>query len=110
MQKIRKGDEVVVIAGKDKGRRGTVQQVIKHPILGVQKLVIEGINMIKKHVKPNPNAGIEGGIIAREAAIDVSNAAIWNPMTKKADKIGFKTLEDGQKVRYFKSNKEIIDI
>jgi len=110
MQKIKKGDEVIVLAGKDKGRRGNVKEVIKNANRVVTKLIVDGINMKKKHVKPNPNAGEQGGIVSVEAAINVSNVAVYNPMAKKGDRIGIKTLEDGNKVRYFKSNGEVVDI
>lgn len=99
MRKLRKGDEVVVIAGKDKGRRGSISQVLTNG-----KLIISGVNVAKKHVKPNPNAGIEGGIISKEMAIDASNVMMVNPETDKGDRIGFKMNEDGTKVRIFKSN------
>lgn len=112
MSKIKKGDEVIVIAGKDKGKRGKVIRVVygknraKAP-----KLYVEGINLIKKHIKPNPNTNTEGGIVEREAAIAISNVAIYNFVTNKADKIGYKILGDEQrKVRYLKSNDELIDI
>ena len=104
MMKIKRDDEVIVIAGKDKGKRG---KVIKN--LNNGRYLVSGINMIKKHVKPNPQAGQQGGIIEREAAIQVSNVAIFNPQTQKADRVGIKFLEDGKKVRFFKSNNEVID-
>lgn len=110
MQKVKQGDEVIVLAGKDKGRRGNVKKVIKNSARVVTKLIVEGINMKKKHVRPNPQTGEKGGIVSIEAAIDVSNAAVYNPMTKKGDRIGIKTLEDGKKVRYFKSNDAVVDI
>jgi large subunit ribosomal protein L24 len=100
--KIRKGDEVVVITGKDKGRRGKVSQV-----LASGKLVIEGINVAKKHQKPNPNAGVSGGIVDQEMPIQASNVMLWNPGTEKGDRIGFKTVGE-KKVRFFKSNGETI--
>jgi large subunit ribosomal protein L24 len=103
MKKIRKGDEVVVIAGRDKGRRGTVTQVLE------DRVVVEGINMVKRHTKPNPQRNVQGGIIERETSIDLSNVALWNPVTKKADRVGIRTLADGKKVRFFKSNKETVD-
>lgn len=106
MQKIRKNDEVIIIAGKDKGRRGKVLKVL----VTLNKALVEGVNLIKKHVKPNPNAGTQGGVVTREAAIDVSNLALYNPITKKADRVGFKILDDGRKVRCFKSNGEVVDI
>ena len=103
MNKIRKGDEVVVTAGRDKGRRGTVIKVLEG------KVVVESINMVKRHTKPNPQKNVQGGIVEKEAAIDVSNVMLWNPVTKKGDRVGVRTLEDGRKVRFFKSNKEVVD-
>lgn len=105
MNRIKKGDDVVVIAGKDKGRRGTVTRV-----LASGKLVIEGVNMAKKHVKPNPNAGVPGGIVDKEMPVEHSNVMLFNPATGKGGRVGFKTLEDGRKVRYFKSDGEVIDV
>ncbi|MFA9440069.1 50S ribosomal protein L24 [Uliginosibacterium sp. sgz301328] len=102
MSKIRKGDEVVVLAGKDKGKRGTVLSV--SPV--DDRLVVEGVNRVKKHTKPNPIKGQVGGIVEREMPIHVSNVALFNPATQKADRVGFKTLEGGKKVRVFKSNGE----
>lgn len=104
MQRIKKGDEVIVIAGKDKGRRGTVLNVVENG-----RVLVEGINVAKKHQKPNPNAGIQGGIIDMEMPLQASNVALFNPTTQKADRIGIKTLEDGRKVRFFKSNNEVLD-
>ena len=102
MAKIKRDDEVIVIAGRDKGKRGTVRQV-----LDTGKLVVSGINMIKKHTKPNPQAGVAGGIVEKEAPIQVSNVAIFNPTTGKGDRVGFKV--DGEsKIRIFKSNGEAI--
>ncbi len=103
MNKIRKGDEVVVSAGRDKGRRGTVIQVLE------DKLVVEGVNMVKRHTKPNPQRNVQGGIVQKEAAIDISNVMLWNPLTKKGDRVGIRTLQDGRKVRFFKSNNEVVD-
>ena len=103
MNKIVKDDQVVVIAGKDKGRRGSVTQ-----ILGDDKLLIQGINLAKKHQKGNPQAGIAGGIMQKEMPIKVSNVMLVNPATDKGDRVGFKILEDGKKVRYFKSNGEVV--
>jgi len=105
MQKIRKGDEVVVITGKDKGKRGTVLRVL--PTEG--RVVVEGVNVVKKHQKPNPVKGQAGGIVDKTLSIDVSNVAIFNPATQKADRVGVKTLEDGRKVRVFKSNGELVN-
>lgn len=110
MQKIKKGDEVIITTGKDKGKRGKVVQVIARLNGLSRKVVVEGANLIKKHVRPNPNSGIEGGIIAKEAAVDISNVALFNPKTQQADRVGIKTLADGRKVRYFKSNDEIVDV
>jgi large subunit ribosomal protein L24 len=104
MRKLRKNDQVVVISGRDKGRRGAVIQV-----LGDAHVVVEGINTVKKHQKPNPQVGRSGGIVEKEMPLPASKVAIWNPGTKKADRIGFKTLSDGKKVRFFKSNGEMID-
>jgi len=107
MNKIRKGDEVVVTTGKDKGRRGSVSAV-----LASGKVVVEGINVVKKHQKPNPNLGVAGGIVELEKPIDVSNVALWNPGAKKADRVGFKFIGEGaarKKVRFFKSNGEVVD-
>jgi large subunit ribosomal protein L24 len=103
MNKIRKGDEVVVTAGRDKGRRGTVIKVLEGQV------VVESVNMVKRHTKPNPQRNVQGGIVQKEAAIDISNVALWNPVTKKADRVGLRTLADGRKVRFFKSNKEVVD-
>ena len=103
MNKIRKGDEVVVIAGRDKGRRGTVIKVLEG------KVLVENLNMVKRHTKPNPQRNAQGGIVEKEAAIDISNVMLWNPVAKKGDRIGIRTLADGRKVRFFKSNKEVVD-
>jgi len=107
MQKIKKNDEVVVIAGKSKGVRGKVLRIIKKD--KKLKVIVEGVNLVKKHTKGNPQANKPGGIIEREAALDLSNVALFNPITKKADKVGFKVL-DGKKVRYFKSNNELVEV
>lgn len=104
--KIRKGDQVVVLTGKDKSKRGTVTRVLRDE----GKVIVENINMVKRHTKGNPQQGTAGGIIEKEMPVDVSNIAIWNPVSNKADRIGYKNLEDGRKVRYFKSNNEVIDI
>lgn len=104
MNKIRKGDDVVVLAGKDKGKRGTVLRVLD------ERVVVENINMAKKHMKPNPNKGEPGGIVDKEMPIHVSNLGLYNPMTDKADRVGFKVLDDGRKVRYYKSNGEVVDV
>lgn len=99
MRKIKKGDEVIILTGKDKGKRGSVVRLV-----GNERLEIEGINMAKKHVRPNPNAGIEGGIVNTAMPIHISNVALLNQETDRADRVGFRTLEDGTKVRFFKSN------
>ena len=104
MQKIRKGDEVVVIAGRDKGRRGAV---IK--LLDDGKVIVENVNMVKRHTKPNPQVNRQGGIVEKEAPLEISNVALWNPATKKGDRVGIRTLADGRRVRFFKSNKEVVD-
>ena len=105
MRKIKKGDDVIVLTGKDKGKRGTVMRVTTD-----ERVVVENVNMVKRHTKPNPQRGVAGGIVEKEAAIDVSNVALFNPVTKKADRVGFRVLEDGRKVRFFKSNNEVVDI
>jgi len=105
MNKIKKGDEVIVNAGKDKGRRGTVSQVLEDG-----RVLVDGVNMVKKTQKPNPNAGVTGGIIDKEMAIDRSNLMMYNSATGKGDRVGIKTLEDNTKVRYFKSNGEVVDL
>lgn len=105
MRRIRKGDDVVVIAGKDKGRRGTVVKV-----LAEDKVVVQNVNMAKKHQKPNPGLGVAGGIIEKEMPLHLSNVQLFNPATGKGDRVGFKLLEDGRKVRYFKSNGEVVDV
>jgi len=103
MNKIKKGDDVIVTTGKDKGRRGAVIRILEG------KVVVEGANKVKKHQKPNPMKGSAGGIVEMEMPIQISNVALFNPATKKADRVGIKQLEDGRKVRYFKSNGEVID-
>jgi large subunit ribosomal protein L24 len=103
--KIKKGDEVIVTTGKDKGKRGTVSKILPD-----NRLVVENVNMAKKHTKPNPNRGEPGGIVDKEMPLHVSNVALYNPSTDKADRVGFKILEDGKKVRIFKSNQEVVDI
>ena len=104
MQKLKNGDEVIVIAGKNKGERGKLTKVLPNG-----RAIVEGINLVKKHVKANPNANEQGGIIEREAALDASNIAIYNPENAKADRVGIKQDDDGSKVRYFKSSGELID-
>ncbi len=105
MNKIRKGDQVQIITGKDKGKRGVVVRVRDD-----ERIVVEGVNLIKRHTKPNPNLGTAGGIVEKEAPLHISNVAIFNPVTSRPDRVGFKTLEDGRKVRIFKSTKEVVDI
>jgi len=105
MNKIRKGDEVIVITGKDKGRRGTVLKVFPDA-----RVLVEGVNIAKKHQKPNPNAGVPGGIVDREMPLDVSNVMVFNPKSKKGDRVGFKTGKDGSKERIFRSSGEAVDI
>lgn len=104
MRKIKKGDEVIVTTGKDKGRRGTVLNIFPD-----MRVLVENINIAKKHVKPNPNAGVEGGIIDKEMPIHISNVMHYNPATEKGDRVGIRVLDDGRKVRYFKSNNEVLD-
>jgi len=104
MNRIRKGDQVIVINGKDKGRQGTVLNVADDRVL------VEAINMVKKNTKANPMQGVEGGIIDQEMPLHISNIMMYNPMTNKGDRVGFKTLEDNRKVRYFKSNGEVVDV
>lgn len=104
MNKIRKGDEVIVTTGKDKGKRGTVLNV-----LDVGRVLVEGINRAKRHTRPNPMKGVQGGIIEKEMSIHVSNVALFNTATQKADRVGFKVLDDNRKVRVFKSNGEVVD-
>ena len=105
MNKIRKGDTVVIMAGRDRGQQGTVLRMLPD-----RRVVVEGLNLVKKHTKPNPQAGLQGGIVEREAPLDLSNVQIYNPTTQSPDRVGFRTLEDGRKVRFFKSNQEVIDI
>ncbi len=105
MSKIRKGDQVVVLTGKDKGKRGTVLRVVTES----DRAVVEGVNRVKKHTKPNPMKGTTGGIVEQEMSIHVSNIALFNPATSKADRVGFKILDDKRKVRVFRSNGEAVD-
>jgi len=106
MNKIRRGDEVIVITGKDKGRRGTVLQIIDD-----ERVLVEGINIAKKHTKPNPNLGIEGGILDHEMSLDISNVLVFNPKTKKGDRVGIRVADDGKAMeRIFKSSGEVVDI
>ena len=105
MGKIKKGDEITVIAGRDKGKRGAVMKLIDD-----SHVIVEGVNMVKRHTKPNPQMGIPGGIVEKETPIHISNVGLFNPVSQKADRVGVKTLEDGRKVRVFKSNNEVVDI
>ena len=104
MQKLKKGDEVIILTGKDKGKQGAITKLV-----GTDKVLVQGINKAKKHQKPNPNQGVTGGILEKDMPIHISNIGLFNPDTKKADRVGFKFLEDGKKVRFFKSNNEIVD-
>ena len=104
MQRIKKGDDVVVLSGRDKGKRGTVLRRVD-----ADHVVVEGVNRVKKHQRPNPMKGVTGGIVDKDLPIHVSNVALFNPATKKADRIGVKTLDDGRKVRVFKDNGEQVD-
>jgi large subunit ribosomal protein L24 len=104
MQKIKKGDAVIVRIGKDRGKSGLVTQVLKN-----NKILVEGINQVRKSQKPNPNAGVQGGFVVKNMPIEISNVGLYNPVTKKADRVGFRFLEDGKKVRYFKSTNEVVD-
>jgi large subunit ribosomal protein L24 len=106
MNKIRKGDEVVVISGKDKGRRGSVLKVLEDE----DRILVENVNMVKKHQRPNPNANVAGGIVEKEMSIHISNVMLYNPISKKGDRVGLRKLEDGRKVRFFKSNNEVVDV
>ena len=105
MRKIKKGDNVVVIAGRDKGKRGDVTRVIDD-----EHVLVAGVNQVKKHTRPNPMKNQPGGIVTKEMPIHVSNVAIWNPVTRKPDLIGFRVLDDGRKVRFYKSNGEMIGV
>jgi large subunit ribosomal protein L24 len=104
MQRIRKGDQVIVVTGKDKGRRGNVLRVEASG-----RVVVENLNVAKKHQRPNPQKGVPGGIVEKEKALDVSNVMLFNPTTQKADRVGFRKLSDGRKVRFFKGNGEVLD-
>ena len=105
MHRIRKGDDVVVIAGRDKGKQGAVLKLTSDG-----RALVDNVNLVKRHTRGNPNTGETGGIIEKEAPIQLSNLALYNPATKKGERVGFRTLEDGRKVRYFKSNDEVIDL
>ena len=104
MEKIKKGDQVVVLSGRDKGRRGSVIGVV-----GGTEVLVENVNRVKRHTKPNPNANQPGGIVEKEMPLPLAKVALWNPATNKADRVGIKKLADGKKVRFFKSNGEVID-
>ncbi len=104
MKKIKQSDDVIVIAGKDKGKRGTVIKVVSD-----DRVIVENINMAKRHTKPNPNKSVAGGIVSKEMPLSISNIALYNPASKKADRVGIRTLDDGRKVRFFKSDNEVID-
>lgn len=104
MRKLKRDDEVVVIAGRDKGKRGTITRVLDE-----ERVIVSGVNMVKRHTRGNPNIGQPGGIVEKEAAIHVSNVAIFNAKTNKADKVGIRTLDDGSKKRFYKSNNQDID-
>ena len=105
MRRIRKGDDVMVMAGRDKGKRGTVLRIVD-----AEHLVVEGTNKVKKHQRPNPMKGVTGGIVEKEMPLHVSNVALYNPGTKKPDRIGIRVMDDGRRVRYFKSNGEVVDV
>ena len=105
MKKIKKGDEISVLAGRDKGKRGVVLRILDN-----DRVIVEGVHIVKRHTKPNPQANVPGGIIEKEASIHISNVALFNPVTQKPDRVGIKTLEDERKVRFFKSNNEVVDI
>ena len=105
MKKIKQGDEVAVLIGKDKGRRGTVLEILDN-----NKVLVEGINVVKKHTKANPNAGVEGGIIDKTMPIDISNVMIWNPEKNRTDRVGFKIDKDGKKARIFRSTGAVVDL
>jgi large subunit ribosomal protein L24 len=105
MRKIRKGDDVIVLTGKDRGKRGTVIRIV-----GDDRVVVENINMVKRHTKGNPQRGEPGGILDKEMPVHISNIALYNPASGSGDRVGFKILDDGRKVRVFKSNQEVVDI
>jgi large subunit ribosomal protein L24 len=104
MKKIKKGDDVHIVAGRDRGKRGVVVRVVSD-----RHVIVEGINLVKRHTKANPQLGTPGGIIEKEAPLQIANVALFNPVTQKPDRIGFRILEDGRKVRFFKSNGEVVD-
>lgn len=104
MQKIKKGDEIIVLSGRDRGKRGNVSQVLRDSMI-----IVDGINVVKRHTKANPQAGIAGGIVQKEMPINICKVGLWNPVTNKPDRVGIRNLEDGTKVRFFKSNGEVVD-
>jgi large subunit ribosomal protein L24 len=104
MQRIKKGDQVIIVAGKDKGRRGTVLRVETNG-----RVVVENLNVAKKHQRPNPQKGVAGGIVEQEKSLDASNVMLFNPTTEKGDRVGFRLLSDDRKVRFFKGNGEVLD-
>ena len=105
MKKLRKGDDVIVLTGKDKGKRGTVQRILEN-----DRVLVDGVNIVRRHVKPNPMRATQGGIVDQERSVHISNIALFNPQTNGPDRVGIRTLEDGRKVRYFKSNNEVVDV
>lgn len=105
MRKIRKGDDVIVIAGRDKGRRGSVREIRPDG-----RVIVDNVNMVKKHQKPDPRRNVSGGVIEKEAPLDVSNVMLYNPVKGGGDRVGVRTLNDGRKVRYFKSDGEVVDV
>jgi len=109
MQRIKKGDDVIVIAGRDKGKRGNVLRIVRRRH-GADRALVDNVNLVKRHTKGKPQSGESGGIITKEAPIDLSNLALYNPASGKGERVGFKTLEDGRKVRYFRSNGEVVDL
>ena len=104
MRKIKKGDNVVVIAGRDKGKRGDVARIVDD-----RHVIVNGVNTVKKHQRPNPMKNEQGGIVSRDAPIHISNVALWNPVTKKPDRIGIRVMQDGRKLRFYKSNGELVN-
>ena len=104
MNKIRKGDDVYILAGRDRGKRGAVLRIFPN-----NRVIVEGVNLVKRHTKPNPQMGAPGGIVEQEAPVQLSNVALFNPVSQKPDRVGIKYLEDGRKVRFFKSNGEVVD-
>ncbi|NOY17268.1 MAG: 50S ribosomal protein L24 [Gammaproteobacteria bacterium] len=105
MNKIKKGDDVIVITGKDKGKRGSVMRVLNNG-----RILVDGINIVKKHIRPNPQAGESGGILEQEAALDISNISLYDAASGKASRVGVKVLEDGKKVRVYKTSGEVVDV